>query len=169
MLAVGTIPTVRLLPQPTREVRRLVHLSSASAARRRAINQAKNVLRRHGQVLPREGDVRRWLIQERVAARPASDRVILLSTCRQLTTLEAEIDGIEGEIARGVADVPAVQVLPTITGTGLSGAAAKRVRQELVRSLCDGQPPGSGSFARNSGMPTRNESTWRTCGHNRTE
>jgi transposase len=92
--------------------------------RRRAINQAKNVLRRHGHVLPRETDVQRWLTVERVAALPAADRVILLSACRQITALEAEIDGLEGEIARGVADVPAVQVLLTITGMGLIGAAA---------------------------------------------
>jgi len=59
-----------------------------------------------------------------VATLPASDRVILLSTCRRLTALEAEIDGIEGEIAYGVADVPAVQVLLTITGVGLIGATA---------------------------------------------
>ena len=50
--------------------------------------------------------------------------MILLSACRQITELEAEIDGIEGEIARDVADVPAVQVLLTITGMGLIGAAA---------------------------------------------
>jgi transposase len=50
--------------------------------------------------------------------------VILLSACRQISALEAEIDGLEGEIARGVADVPAVHVLLTITGVGLIGAAA---------------------------------------------
>ncbi len=125
MLAVGTIPTVWVPPQPMREVRRLVYYRARLASnRRRAINQAKNVLRRHGHVLPRETDVQRWLTPERVAALPASDRVILLSACRQITALEAEIDGLEGEIARGVADVPAVQVLLTITGMGLIGAAA---------------------------------------------
>ncbi len=125
MLAVGTIPTVWVPPQPMREVRRLVYYRARLASnRRRAINQAKNVLRRHGHVLPRETDVQRWLTPERVAALPASDRVILLSACRQITALEAEIDGLEGEIARGVADVPAIQVLLTITGMGLIGAAA---------------------------------------------
>jgi len=125
MLAVGTIPTVWVPPQPMREVRRLADYRARLAAnRRRAINQAKNVLRRHGQVLPRETDVQRWLTPARVAALPASDRVILLSACRQITALEAEIDGLEGEIARGVADVPAVQGLLTITGLGLIGAAA---------------------------------------------
>jgi len=125
MLAVGTIPTVWVPPQPMREIRRLVSYRARLASnRRRAINQAKNVLRRHGQVLPRETDVQRWLTHERVAALPASDRVILLSACRQISALEAEIDGLEGEIARGVADVPAVQVLLTITGVGLIGAAA---------------------------------------------
>ncbi len=125
MLAVETIPTVWVPPQPMREVRRLVYYRARLASnRRRAINQAKNVLRRHGHVLPREADVQRWLTQERVVALPASDRVILLSACRQITALEAEIDGLEGEIARGVADVPAVPVLLTITGMGLIGAAA---------------------------------------------
>ena len=125
MLAVGTIPTVWVPPQSMREIRRLVYYRARLASnRRRAINQAKNVLRRHGQVLSRETDVQRWLTQDRVAALPASDRVILLSACRQITALEAEIDGLEGEIARGVADVPAVQVLLTITGIGLIGAAA---------------------------------------------
>jgi transposase len=125
MLAVGTIPTVWVPPQPMREVRRLVSYRARLASnRRRAIHQAKNVLRRHGHVLPRETDVQRWLTQERVAVLPASDRVILLSACRQIRALEAEIDGLEGEIARGVADVPAVQVLLTITGMGLIGAAA---------------------------------------------
>jgi transposase len=52
------------------------------------------------------------------------NRVILLSTCRQITVLEAEIDGIAGEIARCVTDIPAVQVLLTITGVGLITAAA---------------------------------------------
>jgi len=52
--------------------------------------------------------VRRWLTPERLTALPASDRVILLSTCHQITTLEAEIDEIEGEIARCVADVLAI-------------------------------------------------------------
>ena len=68
--------------------------------------------------------MRRWLTPERLTALPASDRVILLSTCHQITTLEAEIDEIEGEIARCVADVPAVQMLLTITGVGLISAAA---------------------------------------------
>jgi transposase len=125
MLAVGTIPTVWVPPQPMREVRRIVYYRARLASnRRRAINQAKNVLRRHGQVLPRETDVQRWLTPERVATLPAADRVILLSACRQISALEAEIDGLEGEIARGVADVSAVQVLLTITGMGLIGAAA---------------------------------------------
>jgi transposase len=121
----GTLPAVWVPPQPMREVRRLVYYRARLASsRRRAINQAKVVLRRAGHVLPRETDVRRWLTAERVAALPGSDRVILLSTCRQITALEAEIDGIEGEIARGVADVPAIQVLLTITGVGLITAAA---------------------------------------------
>ena len=125
MLAVGTLPTVWVPPQPMREIRRLVYYRARLASnRRRAINQAKNVLRRHGHVLPRETDVQRWLTQERLAALPAADRVILLSACRQITALEAEIDGLEGEIARGVADVPAIPVLLTITGMGLIGAAA---------------------------------------------
>ena len=125
MLAVGTLPTVWVPPQPMREVRRLVYYRSRLASsRRRAINEAKVVVRRAGYVLPREADVRRWLTSERLAALPASDRVILLSTCRQITTLDAELDGIEGEIARGVADIPAVQVLLTITGVGLISAAA---------------------------------------------
>jgi len=125
MLAVGTLPTVWVPPQPMREVRRLVYYRARLASsRRRAINQAKVVLRRAGHVLPRETDVRRWLTAERMAALPASDRVILLSTCRQITALEAEIDGIEGEIARAVAAVPAIQVLLTITGVGLITAAA---------------------------------------------
>jgi len=125
MLAVGTIPTVWVPPQPMREVRRLVSYRARLASnRRRAINHAKNVLRRHGQVLPRETDVQRWLTPERVAVLPGADRVILLSACRQISAVEAEIDGLEGEIARGVADVPAVQVLLTITGMGLIGAAA---------------------------------------------
>ena len=60
MLAVGTIPTVWVPPQPMREVRRLVYYRARLASnRRRAINQAKNVLRRHGHVLPRETDVQR--------------------------------------------------------------------------------------------------------------
>ena len=120
-----TLPTVWVPPQPMREVRRLVYYRARLASsRRRAINQAKVVLRRAGHVLPRETDVRRWLTAERMAALPASDRVILLSTCRQITALEAEIDGIEGEIARAVAAVPAIQVLLTITGVGLITAAA---------------------------------------------
>ncbi len=59
-----------------------------------------------------------------MAALPAADRVILLNACRQITALEAEIDGLKGETARGVADVPAVDLLLTITGTGSIGAAA---------------------------------------------
>ncbi len=108
-----------------REVRRLVYYRSRLASsRRRAINQAKGVARRHGQVLPRETDVQRWLTQEFLNTLPAPDRVILRSACRQITVLETEIAEIEAEIARCVADVPAVQVLLTITGVGLIGAAA---------------------------------------------
>lgn len=44
MLAVGTIPTVWVPPQPMREVRRLLYYRACLASnRRRAINQAKNV------------------------------------------------------------------------------------------------------------------------------
>lgn len=82
------------------------------------------MLRRHGQVLLHKADVQRWRTPERVAPLPASNRVILLSAGRQIRGLGAEIDGREGEIARGVADAPAVQVLLTITGMGLIGAAA---------------------------------------------
>ena len=125
MLAVGTLPTVWVPPQPMREVRRLLYYRARLASnRRRAINQAKVVLRRAGHLLSRGSDVRRWLTPERLATLPASDRVILLSTCRQITALEAEIEGIEGEIARRVADVPAIHVLLTITGVGLISAAA---------------------------------------------
>jgi len=125
MLAVGTLPTVWVPPPPMREVRRLVYYRSRLASsRRRAINQAKVVLRRYGHLLSRETDVRRWLTQDILNTLAASDRVILLSACRQLTALEAEIEGIEGEIARCVADVPAVQVLLTITSVGLITAAA---------------------------------------------
>jgi len=125
MLAVGTLPTVWVPPQPMREVRRLLYYRARLASnRRRAINQAKVVLRRAGHLLSRNTDVRGWLTPERLATLPASDRVILLSTCRQITALEAEIEGIEGEIARRMADVPAVQVLLTITGVGLISAAA---------------------------------------------
>jgi transposase len=125
MLAVGTLPIVWVPPQPMRDVRRLLYYRARLASgRRRAINQAKVVLRRNGHLLPRETDVRRWLTQDILNTLAASDRVILLSACRQLTALEAEIDGIEGEIARCVVDVPAVQVLLTITSVGLITAAA---------------------------------------------
>jgi len=125
MLAVGTIPTVWVPPQPMREVRRLVYYRSRLASsRRRAINQAKGVVRRHGHMLPREADVQRWLTQEFLNALPAPDRVILRSACRQITVLETEIAEIEVEIARCIVDVPAVQVLLTITGVGLIVAAA---------------------------------------------
>jgi transposase len=125
MLAVGTLHTVWVPPQPMREVRRLLYYRARLASNRgRAINQAKVVLRRAGHLLSRNTDVRGWLTPERLATLPASDRVILLSTCRQITALEAETEGIEGEIARRVADVPAVQVLLTITGVGLISAAA---------------------------------------------
>jgi transposase len=49
--------------------------------------------------------------------------VILRSACRQLTAVETEVEEIEAELAHCVADVPAVQVLLTITGVGLIGAA----------------------------------------------
>ena len=125
MLAVGTLPTVWVPPQPMREVRRLLYYRARLASsRRRAVNQAKSVLRRCGHLLPRETDVRRWLTQERMATLPASDRVILLSACRQITALETEVEEIETEIAHCVADVPAVQLLLTITGVGFLGAAA---------------------------------------------
>ena len=81
MLAVGTLPTVWVPPQPMREVRRLLYYRSRLASnRRRAINQAKVVLRRAGHLLSRNTDVRGWLTPERLATLPASDRVILLST-----------------------------------------------------------------------------------------
>ncbi len=125
MLAVGTLPTVWVPPQPMREVRRLVYYRARLASsRRRAINQAKSVVRRHGHVLPRETDVQRWLTQAFLDTLPASGRVILQSACRQITVRETEIAEIAAEIARCVVDVPAVQVLLTITGVGLISAAA---------------------------------------------
>lgn len=65
MIAVGTIPTVWVPPQPMREVRRLLYYRARLASsRRRAVNQAKSVLRRYGHLLPRATDVRRWLTQD---------------------------------------------------------------------------------------------------------
>lgn len=54
---------------------------------------------------------------------PQAERVILLSALRQLETVEIEIQAIEAEIARQVADQPAVQLLLTITRVGLLTAA----------------------------------------------
>lgn len=79
----------------------MYYRARVASSRRRAINQAKVVLRRAGHVLPREADVRRWLTPERLAVLPASGRVILLSTCRQITTLQAELDGASPPEVRG--------------------------------------------------------------------
>jgi hypothetical protein len=68
--------------------------------------------------------VQRWLTQEFLDTLPKSDRVILQRARRQITLLESELDGIEGENARCVVDVPAVHVPLTTTDVGLLEAAA---------------------------------------------
>lgn len=51
------------------------------------------------------------------------DRVILLSTLRQLRNVEAELRAIEAELARHVGDEPGVRLLLSITGVGIVTAA----------------------------------------------
>jgi hypothetical protein len=75
-----------------REVRRLLHYRDRLArGRRRFINQAKVVFRRHGLLLSDHADVQHAAAQLDLAPIPLADRVILASALRQLTALDAEI------------------------------------------------------------------------------
>ncbi len=125
MLALGTVPTVWVPPQPMREVRRLLaYRAKLVLTRQRFGHQAKTVLARHGHRVPHNVDVARWLTSELVAALPAVDRLVLDSAMHQWTAVGAELGRIEAEIATRVADIPAVSLLLTITGVGVVTAAA---------------------------------------------
>lgn len=124
MLALGMLPTVWVPPQAVRGVRRLLQYRDRLVRnRRRYLAQAKAVLRRHCLHVPRNVNPRRWLEREAVQQLPEVDRIILLSSLRQLTSVDAEIQAIEAEIARHVVDEPGVQLLLSITGVGLVTAA----------------------------------------------
>jgi transposase len=127
MVALGTVPTVWVPPQPMRGVRRLLHhRERVSIQRRRLINQAKAVLRRHGIALPKEANIRKVVARTEVESLPAEERVILLSALRQLGPVEAELEHLDAEVARQVAYVGNVRLLLTITGLGVAGRGARR-------------------------------------------
>ncbi len=108
-----------------REVRRLLHYRDRLArARRRFINQAKRVFLRHGILLSAHADVHHAVASQDLSTIPLGDRVILASTLRQVTTLEAEIVVIEREIAARVHTIPQVRQLLTITNVGMLAATA---------------------------------------------
>ncbi|EKP95001.1 IS110 family transposase [Thermaerobacter subterraneus] len=119
MLALGMVPAVWVPPREVRDVRCLLQYRDRLVRnRRRYLTQAKSVFQRHGLPIPRKVDPRQWLDREALTPLPQAERVILLSALRQLEAVDIEIQAIEAEIARQVADQPAVQLL-TITGVGL--------------------------------------------------
>jgi transposase len=124
MIALGTVPTVWVPPEPVRGTRRLLrHRERLSSQRRGFVNQAKAVLRRHGVPLPKEADIRRAVERSIVESLPAEERVILLSALRQVSQVEHDLADIEAEVARQVAHVPEVRCLLTISGIGIVTAA----------------------------------------------
>jgi transposase len=125
LLALDALPTVWVPPLAMREVRRLLHCRERLArGRRRFINQAKVIFRRHGIMLAVNADVRHAAAQRDLTLVPLADRVILASALRQLSVLDAELYALETEIAARVHAVPQVRQLLTITNVGLIAAAA---------------------------------------------
>jgi len=124
LLATDAIPAVWVPPVPVREVRRLLHYRARLLTHHhRCIYQARAVLRRHGILIPHGADVGRWATEVPETV-PLGDRLIFESALRQVAMLAEELAGLDIHIARVVADVPAVELLLTITGYGLIAAAA---------------------------------------------
>ena len=122
MLALGVLPGVWVPPASIRELRNLLRFRERLVCtRRRFINQAKAVLRRHGHTLPCRRDPRRIPAQT-LASLPAGDRFIVESAHRQLVHLDQEIAWVETELARRTQDESMVQLLLTIPGVGLTAA-----------------------------------------------
>lgn len=112
LLAMDSLPTVWVPPQPMRDIRRLLHYRERLArGRRRFTNHAKVVFRRHGLFLSDHADVQRAAAHLDLAPLPLADRVILASALRQLTALDAEIHTVETELAARVQPVPQVRQL----------------------------------------------------------
>jgi len=125
MLAMGTLPTVWVPPQPVRELRRLLRyrerlLNVATRWR----NPIRAVLRRYGEQPPRGVDLGAFLTPERLGAFASGDRAIVVSALRQLQCTQEECTAIEAEIAEHLARTPEAQVLLTMTGVGPITAAA---------------------------------------------
>jgi transposase len=123
VLALDSLPTVWVPPLPMREIRRLLHYRDRVVKmRRRFISQAKRIFLRHGILLPSHGDVHHAAARQELTCIPMGDRVILASTLRQITALEAEILVLESEVAARVQTIPEVRQLLTITNVGLVAA-----------------------------------------------
>ncbi len=125
LLALDSLPTVWVPPQPMRDIRRLLHYRDRLArGRRRFINQAKVVFRRHDLLLSDHADVQHAAAHLDLAPIPLADRIILASALRQLTALDGEIHTVETEIAARVQSVAQVRQLLTITNVGMIAATA---------------------------------------------
>lgn len=124
MLAMGTLPTVWVPPQPVRELRRLLrYRERLSAQMTRLRNQIRAVLRRYDQHLPRGADLDRHLNPALLEAMAAADRVIVLSALRQWQRTKEERDAFDAEVTERLARIPEARVLLTLTGVGPITAA----------------------------------------------
>lgn len=119
MLALGTLPTVWVPPQPVREVRRLLGARERMLSMRTAaVNQAKAVLRRRGIA---SGRMRHdpTVLKEL----PPDERVLYTAALSQVASLDKTIHDLEAEIAVRLKDDEAFGHLLTITGVGATTAA----------------------------------------------
>ena len=135
MLALGTLPTVWVPPQPVREVRRLLGARERLMSMRTAtINQAKAVVRRHGIAVgslrhePDLGAIAKGLC--------ADERVVFMTAMGQKVSLEKAVGDLEAEICARLNDDATFQRLLTITGVAAMAAApaGKRGALPLDRS-----------------------------------
>ena len=124
MLALGTLRSVWVPPQPIRALRSLLGYRDRLVADRvRVTNRARALLRQQGVWLPRH--VNPWkVVEERNATWPATVRLILESTRREAELLEEEIERITAEIHRWALGNETARRLMSLPGVGPVVAAA---------------------------------------------
>jgi len=106
MLALGSLPTVWVPPQPVRAVRRLLEIRERLGSYRRALaNQARAVLSRHGILLPKGPHALGQVTQAMVCKLPPAEQAILVVAWRMLCIGETYRAAQEGTLRRKEAGV----------------------------------------------------------------
>ncbi len=125
MAALGVLPTVWVPPQPMRQVRRLLKTRERLVSQRQALlNQARVISRRYGVAVPLGAGPEALRASVVATALPAGEGLAVELMVDAAQVLAVQVETLTAEMARQVAEVPAVRLLLTITGVGLLGAAA---------------------------------------------